>query len=106
MLRWHYNLGVVPVGIPQARTLTLKNVGAFDAVFTVEVPKGGASVKCEPKIGRVAVGSLMELEVVLEAPEPGVFDSVLAVQIRGGKTVKLPIHAEVGLCKLNPGLKG
>jgi hypothetical protein len=48
------DLKTVSVGMSQTRTVTLKNTGQFDAVFSLEPLGEGSPIKCEPKLGRIA----------------------------------------------------
>ena len=82
------------IGIPQTRTVTLKNTGQLDAVFSLEALGEGAPVTCEPKLGRIAQGSIAELEVTFNAEVTGNYKIPLVVSVRGGKQVKLLVLAE------------
>ena len=58
------DLKTVAVGIPVTRTVTLKNTGNFDAVFSVD-PSAfgeGSPISCEPRMGRIAHGGIADLE--------------------------------------------
>lgn len=88
------DLKTVSVGVALTRTVTLKNVGQFDAVFSLEPFGENTPIKCEPRLGRIAQGSIAELEVTFNSEEPGVFKIPLVVNVRGGKSVKLMVLVE------------
>jgi len=58
------DLKTVAVGIPVTRTVTLRNTGTFDAVFSVDGSAfgEGSPINCEPRMGRIAHGGIADLE--------------------------------------------
>lgn len=51
-----------------------------------------------PERGRVLAESMVELEVSLLPQQPGQFAAVLEVEVRGSRTLKLPIRCAMLLC--------
>ena len=89
------DLTEVAVGCPTNRFLTLKNVGQSDGFFNFDLPKtGDYTLRVEPPRGRLMVGASLEVEMEFEASVAAVYDLTLTANVRGGKPVKLPLHAE------------
>jgi hypothetical protein len=89
------DLKEVAVGCVTNRFLTLKNVGPSDGFFNFDLPHtGDYTLRVEPARGRLMPGASLEVEMEFEATVVGVFDLSLTANVRGGKPVKLPLHAE------------
>jgi len=88
------DLKTISVGVPQTRMFTVKNVGSSDAVYQIDT---AAAPLCtvKPERGRIATGSYSEIEVCFEADQAAPINEMVAVQIRGGKTLKMPVVGEV-----------
>ena len=87
------NFSKVSIGDCHSQMFTIRNVGSSDTMFTVATPSV-SGITIIPARGRVAAGSMTEVEVVLETNVPGIIDTVLSISARGGKTIKLPVIAE------------
>ncbi|KAK9828703.1 hypothetical protein WJX72_001600 [[Myrmecia] bisecta] len=87
------DFGAIPVGRPQTRTIVMRNQGSYDAIFQV-LPND--QLRCMPDRGRLAPGSMFEVEVTLNALQAQTIQSSLAVEVRGGgaKPLKLPVLAQ------------
>lgn len=51
-------------------------------------------VVCNPDRGRVAPSGMFEMEVTLRIMDPTSLNTKLEAEVRGGKPIRLPIHAE------------
>jgi hypothetical protein len=83
--------GVTPVGLRKQKALTLKNVGDAPGVFNVEPL---TDVRVTPMKGRIVRGSTQKLLVELKPSSSIIYHSSLMINIRGGKTLMIPIRAE------------
>jgi hypothetical protein len=83
--------GVTPVGLRKQKALTLKNVGDAPGVFNVEPL---TDVRVTPMKGRIVRGSTQKLLVELKPSSSMIYHSTLTINIRGGKTLIVPIRAE------------
>ncbi|KAK3255401.1 hypothetical protein CYMTET_35412 [Cymbomonas tetramitiformis] len=89
------DLHTVSVGVLHQHHLQLRNTGSSDAVFQVEIPKNPKiNIHFKPLRGCISAGFVQELEVTVEASEPGTYDIPVLVTVRGGKTLKMPIKCE------------
>lgn len=60
-----------------------------------DLPKSpNYTVQVSPERGRLTTGMTTEIELVFEASQAGVYDLQCLLNVRGGKTVKLPVRAE------------
>jgi hypothetical protein len=68
------------------------------------IPNSQLSVS--PERGQVAAESSAELEVALLLTQPGPISTVLELDLRGGKTVKLPVRCAKLAVRLQGAMKG
>jgi hypothetical protein len=62
------------------------------AVFLLAQVIPNSQLSVSPERGQVAAESSAELEVALLLTQPGPISTVLELDLRGGKTVKLPVR--------------
>lgn len=85
------SVGAVPVGIEQAASLSIKNLGTRDTAFRI-LPHPLLTVK--PDKGKISSEETIDLDLSFTCQVPGVLDTKLEVEIRGGKILKVPVKAE------------
>ena len=86
------NFGSVCVGEETTRTATVRNVGASDAVFTLD--QAPPWVRCTPGRARLSPGSSADLQLVFTGEAPQVYASTLQMAVRGSKPIKLNLSGE------------
>jgi hypothetical protein len=85
------NGGYIPVGHPSKLSVDLVNRGAADVSMRVVKCPG---VECQPMKAIVCAGDSLAMLLTISPLEAGVFRTVVEVEVRGGKTFKLPVTAE------------
>eukprot|EP00775_Hariotina_reticulata_P012144 gene12144-12282_t len=91
------NLGPVPLHHQQTMVVQLKNTGTDDAAFRV---CSNSLLSVSPSQGRVAAESVLELDIDLTTHQEGPVMTVLELEVRGSKLLRLPIRAEGVLARV------
>mmetsp|Transcript_140642 Transcript_140642/g.244902 ORF Transcript_140642/g.244902 Transcript_140642/m.244902 type:complete len:2974 (-) Transcript_140642:636-9557(-) len=86
------DVGALPVGCCKYKSIAMKNTGQHTAVFNIDSLVEG--ITCNPMRGRVAPGQSQELQLCFRPMEATTLSTNLVVNVRGGKTIKLPLRAE------------
>jgi hypothetical protein len=90
------DFGPLGLGTTVTRGVTLRNAAAHDCIFQVDEPEdesSGASIAVSPMRGKVSGSDTLELEVTMTVNAEGSFSTTLIVDVRGGKSIRLPIKA-------------
>ena len=92
MLEKKVDCGAIPVGCVKTKTAAIKNVGGHTAIFNIEPLVPG--ITCTPTRGRILTGSTQELRLAFRPMDAQLYQTSLMVNVRGGKTLRLPVRAE------------
>ena len=89
--------GLLAAGIPQEKKIILQNTSQNAlGIFYAEVEPAHRGVTVNPTTGCIAPLEQIELSLTLEINRPTILDNFFfIVKIRGGRTIKVPILAEI-----------
>ncbi|MEW5300161.1 MAG: hypothetical protein WDW36_003110 [Sanguina aurantia] len=83
--------GPVPCGLPHTLVMQIRNHGTRDSAFKI-LPN--SLVKVFPERAKVAPEEVLDVEVTFTIAAPGFLATVLEVEVRGSKPLKMPLKAE------------
>lgn len=91
------DFGPMGLGTASTRTVTLRNAAPHDCIFQVVRGDEADGMTVSPTHGQVLGSDTLEVEVSLRGRAEGVFSSAISVDVRGGKSIKLPVKGLISV---------
>lgn len=83
---------VAAVGVPKSKVVVLRNAAPHESQFQVIV--NHEALRANPMFGRVPAKGSLELDVSLEADEPCAIEDNIVIEVRGGRSIKIPVKGK------------
>ena len=92
------DFGLIPIGINKETSITIKNIGDDDAVYSITGETGELIIS--PNSGRINANDEQAINLNIKAAHAHSFEHVLTINIAGSQSIKFTVTGNVELPKV------